>query len=387
MSKSFPWLLRYPLWRSREILSARNSVEGKRHLIFVIANHFEPGWKPKGSYNLDEQRRRMDEWYRLAKATGESVFDSDGTKFRHTNFYPGEQYDYQILQALAEMQAEGLGDVEIHLHHGVEKPDNAENLRSVLTDFRDVLAEEHKCLSRFEGKGKPKYAFVHGNLALGNSADGKYCGVDNELEILAETGCYVDMTLPTGSDETQIPVLNQIYECALPLSRKMPHRKGIPLEAGEKSSTDLLLPVIFTGPLIFNWSRRIKGFPFPRLDDGALARNQKMNSERLNRWIGANITIKNQPNWIFIKLYCHGFYGYDQSACIGEDAKRFFGDVVEQGGATGSYDVHFTTAREAFNITMAAVDGKKGSPNQYRDYRLKPIMKEESVKSGEPARA
>jgi hypothetical protein len=29
---------------------------------------------------------------------------------------------------MAAMQAEGLGDVEIHLHHGVEKPDTAENL-------------------------------------------------------------------------------------------------------------------------------------------------------------------------------------------------------------------------------------------------------------------
>ena len=50
------------------------------------------------------------------------------------------------------MQAEGLGEVEIHLHHGVEKPDTAENLRKVLIEFRDCLAEEHKCLSRFDGE-------------------------------------------------------------------------------------------------------------------------------------------------------------------------------------------------------------------------------------------
>ncbi len=123
---------------------------------------------------------------------------SSGTRI----FFPAEQYDYVILETIAAMQAEGLGEVEIHLHHGVEQPDTAENLRKTLTEFRDCLAEEHRCLLRSGGTGKPMYAFVHGNLALGNSAGGKFCGVDNEMQILQETGCYVDMTLPSAPDET-----------------------------------------------------------------------------------------------------------------------------------------------------------------------------------------
>ena len=42
----------------------------------------------------------------------------------------------------------GFGEVEIHLHHGVGQPDTAENTRRALEHFRDVLAWEHKCLSR-----------------------------------------------------------------------------------------------------------------------------------------------------------------------------------------------------------------------------------------------
>ena len=61
-------------------------------------------------------------------------------------------------------------------------------------------------------KGDPMYAFVHGNLALANSAGGKYCGVDNEMAILRDTGCYADFTLPSAPDETQVAVINQIYE-------------------------------------------------------------------------------------------------------------------------------------------------------------------------------
>jgi hypothetical protein len=316
---------------------------------------------------------RLDEYHEMARATGEAVRDVDGTKFRHTNFYPAEQYHPRILEKMAEMQAEGLGDVEIHLHHGIEKPDTAENLRKSLIEFRDILAEEHKCLSRMDGDGKPMYAFVHGNLALANSCGGKFCGVDEEMQILQETGCYADMTLPSAPDETQVPIINEIYECGLPLHEKMPHRKGKRIEVFGNQPQ---LPLIFQGPLVFNWTRRIKSLPVPRLEEGALVYNQPMDLARLNRWLSANVTVKGKSDWVFVKLYCHGFFDYDQSACIGEDARRFFGEIVENGEKTGKYKVHFATAREAFNMVAAAIDGKKGTPNDFRNYRLKAIMDE-----------
>jgi hypothetical protein len=368
---ALPWLARYPFVRSRAMFG--ESAKGPKHLIFTVANHFEPSWKADGFQDLDGQLRRLDEYHRMARETGEAVRDADGTKFRHTNFYPAEQYYPEILDKMAEMQAEGLGEVEVHLHHGVEQPDTAKNLRSVLVHFRDLLAERHKCLARMDGQGPPMWAFVHGNLALANSCGGKYCGVDDEMRILQETGCYADMTLPSAPDRTQVPMLNQIYECGLPLDQPVPHRTGRPVTVfGNKPQ----LPLIFTGPLILNWTRRIKGIPVPRLDDGALVYNQPMDLDRLNRWTGANVTVKGRPEWIFVKLYCHGFFDYDQAACIGEGAKRFFSEIIENGEKTGEYKVHFATAREAFNMVSAAIDGRNGTPHDYRDYRLRSIMNE-----------
>jgi hypothetical protein len=167
LKQNLPWLARYPFARAKDFLE--QTAFEKKHLIFTIADHFEPAWSANGILNLDGQRRRLDAYYKMARKTGEAVRDSDGTKFRHTNFYPAEQYDFKILETMAEMQREGLGEVEIHLHHGVEKPDTAENLRKTLIEFRDCLAEDHHCLSRFEDDAQPKYAFVHGNLALANS--------------------------------------------------------------------------------------------------------------------------------------------------------------------------------------------------------------------------
>lgn len=368
---NLPWLARYPFTRAQNFLG-KYAFE-KKHIVFTIANHFEPAWSDNGPLDLKTQRQRLGEYHKLARKTGEAVRDSDGTKFRHTNFYPGEQYDAAILDEMAEIQSEGLGDVEIHLHHGVDKPDTAENLRASLTGFRDTLAEKHRCLSRLGGAGGPMYAFVHGNLALGNSCGGRYCGVDEEVQILQDTGCYADMTLPSAPDQSQVPVINSIYECALPLNQNTPHARG---KKTEVSGNQPLLPLIFTGPLVFNWTRRIKGIPVPRIEDGALTANQPADMARFNRWVSANITVRGRPDWIFVKLYCHGFFDRDQEICIGEGARRFFSEIIENGEKTGDYKVYFAGARESFNMVMAAIDGKKGSPGSYRDYHLRPIMGE-----------
>ena len=369
LSWNLPWLLRYP-WSRGKSFFEQTAFE-KKHVIITIANHFEPGWSEGGVLDHKSQISKLKAYHKMARSTGEAVRDADGTKFRHTNFYPAEQYHPEILDIMAEMQAEGLGETEVHLHHGVERPDTAENLRQTLVEFRDTLAEQHNCLSRLDGTGDPMYAFVHGNLALANSCGGKFCGVDNEMEILRDTGCYADMTLPSAPDQTQVAVINQIYECGMTFDQAVPHRTGVRVSVNGKQP---LLPLIFTGPLVFNWTRRIKGLPVPRIEDGALTANQGLDTARFRRWTAANVTVAGKTDWVFVKLYCHGFFDYDQAACIGDEAKRFFGEIVEAGEKSGDYQIHFATAREAFNITAAAIDGKRGNPNEFRDYRLIPVM-------------
>jgi hypothetical protein len=365
---SLPWLLRYPVWRAREWTSRLSAAAGPNHLIILVANHFEPPIGPTGVPELKK-------WCKLARATGNAVRDQDGTPFRHTNFFPAEQYEPALLDLMAELQDDGFGEVEVHLHHGVEQPDTAENTRRQLIEFRDVIAERHRCLSRETPDASARYAFVHGNWALANSAGGKFCGVDSEMQILADTGCYADFTLPSAPDRSQVPRLNDIYQCGHPLTEARPHRSGPGLAVGD----DPQLPIIFTGPLVFDWTRRVKGLPVPRLDDGALAQNYPLNAERLDRWRNAHISVEGRPEWTFIKLYSHGFFEWDQDAMIGEQMKRFMNEALETGERTGQFKICFASAREAFNMVMAALDGKRGNPGDYRDYRLRQIMKEPAV--------
>jgi hypothetical protein len=377
-----PWLVRYPWVRLRSLLES--TAFERKHVIVTVANHFEPAWSASGNLDDKSQLRRLKDYRKLAAATGHAVRDVDGTKFRHTNFYPAEQYHPDILDIMADMQADGLGEVEVHLHHGVERPDTPENLERQLVEFRDVVAERHRCLSRMAGDDQPKWAFVHGNLALANSCGGRFCGVDSEMEILARTGCYADMTLPSAPDQSQVGVINQIYECGHPLDQAVPHRDGCRLGM---NWSDPQLPLIMQGPLIFNWTRTIKSIPVPRIDDGALAANQGLDGARFRRWMSANVTVAGRSDLVFIKLYCHGFFDDDQSVCIGEEARRFFGDLVEGGERTGKYSIHFASARETFNIAMAASQGFMGDPHLYRDHILTPIMEEASRDSCIPTDA
>ena len=59
----------------------------------------------------------------------------------------------------------------------------------------------------------------------------------------------------------------------------------------------------------------------PRIDDGAVTASYPLTPERLRRWRGASICVHGRPEWIFIKLYCHGFFTNDQAATIGERAR------------------------------------------------------------------
>ena len=367
---NLPWLVRYPFVRTKSFLE--QTAFEKKHIIITVANHFEPAWGENGDLDHKTQIKRLRAYHKMARETGESVRDIDGTKFRHTNFYPAEQYHPEILDIMSEMQAEGLGEVEVHLHHGVERPDTPENLRETLVEFRDTLAERHKCLSTMKGSDTPMYAFVHGNLALANSCGGRFCGVDNEMEILRDTGCYADMTLPSAPDQSQVAVINRIYECGLPFDQAAPHRRAM---APHSNGSGPQLPLIFTGPLTFNWTRRIKGLPVPRIDDGALTANQRLDVARFDRWRSANVTVGGRSDLIFVKLYCHGFFDRDQSSCIGEGAKRFFGEMIEQSAKSDAYTIHFASARESFNIAMAAIEGRRGDPNAYRDNKLETIMR------------
>ena len=99
-------------------------VDGPKDIIISIANHFEPKVKTRG---LQGGVARLVEWCQALEKI--PTRDFDGYPFKHTYFFPAEQYQPELLAPLEEHCRKNFGEVEIHLHHGIETPDTASNLK------------------------------------------------------------------------------------------------------------------------------------------------------------------------------------------------------------------------------------------------------------------
>ena len=368
------WLPAY-LWQSAS-RKGRTST-GPLHLIIAIADHFEPSMTHESRFaESSEQERRLTAWCCDYPRMARPWVDSDGFCLRHTYFYPAEQFNGDLVATLAEHCRQGWGEIEIHLHHGIHERDTAENTRRVLREFRDYLATQG-CLARLDGEAEPRYGFVHGNWALANSARGKYCGVDEEMQILADTGCYADFTLPSAPNATQVPKINCLYECGLPLNQAVPHRRGRDLAAGRRPE---IFPLIVQGPLLLDFSRIGPRALFPTVENSEITAKNPPTMDRLQRWKQAGIRVAGRPDWIFVKLHCHGLDPREQEAMTGRAMSTFLRNLTEA-AKDSKHSLHFVTAREMVNMILAACDGREGNPGEYRNYRLELIRECVEVES------
>lgn len=364
LANSLKWLPS-SAWR-RATVSRPN---GLVHVMIALADHFEPSIvHESGRYaSYAEQQRRLEHWCEQYPKLVDPFRDSDGQAFKHTYFYPAEQYDRALVDRLAEHCREGWGEIDVHLHHGVDQPDTSDNTRKVITEFRDIIAERHGCLSRLNGSGEPRYAFVHGNWALANSGNG-CCGVDDEMRILSETGCYADFTLPSAPNPAQTAKTNAIYECGLPLSQQAAHRQGQDLKVGRAPQT---FPLIFQGPLMLTTRRPRRAALY--IENSAISDRTPPTMRRFELWKSMGIGVGGRPEWIFVKLHCHGMDPNDVNSMLGDAIRGFLRELTSSAKTENGYLVHFVTAREMTNIALAACDGRQGDPGDYRDYRFRLI--------------
>lgn len=328
-------------------------------LLLCICDHFEPF-----HHALKREAMIRVERWRAGFPQLASVFqDADGFAPKHTFFYPIEQYDSDLIESLAGLCRTTGCETEIHLHH---QDDTAANLRATLENGKKDLTR-HGLLSK-DAQGRLRYGFIHGNWALNNShPHGRHCGVSNELEVLVETGCYADFTMPSAPSRTQTRTINSLYRASATPAPKS-HDTGIAVEVGCKPSAGLLL---VQGPLGLNWRRRKFGV-LPRIENGDLTPANPPTMDRLRLWLELGIHVLGRPEWVFVKLHSHGALPDNAGMLLGEPMRRFHEQLQEFHGLR----VHYVTAREMVNILHAAEEGLVGNPNDYRDYRYRSLTEQ-----------
>lgn len=336
----------------------RPRVDGPRHLLFALVDHYEPLWN---QVSPAQGLARVRAWSEGYPASLGRFRDASGRPPRHSFFFPGEQYAPEYLEPLAGLARSGYGEVEVHLHHdGDTAAGLRESLDRALADFG-----RHGHISRVAAG--PRWAFIHGNWCLSNSRrDRRKCGVDAELRVLFEAGCYADFTFPSAPDETQPGIVNQIYWPTGDLERRCAHERGARARVGELRRDRLLM---IQGPLAL--SRR-PGRLGIRIESSALQASDPPTPARVDTWAAQDIHVAGRPEWVFVKVHTHGAPEANAASLLGPEGRALHEHLAARYNDGRRWILHYVTAREMFNIAVAAMEGASGDPSSHRDRVIPP---------------
>jgi len=348
----------------RSVQMRPRGMTGLRHLVFCLVDHFEPF---RDGVPVDTARDLVNRWQRGYMTSVDGIVDADGVGPQHSFFYPEEEYDASCLAMLGELSAAGHGEVEIHLHH---RNDSAEGLAAALSRFRDRLRGDHGMLGQ-DRVDQLRFGFIHGNWALCNSRpDGDWCGVNEELAVLGNTGCYADFTFPSAPSPTQPRVVNSIYYARDASGAPRGHDRGRSVQVDGAAAGDGELMIV-EGPLALDWRRRKFGI-LPRLENAEVSAANPPTAARADLWARQAIHVVGKPEWVFVKLHTHGCVPANMSILLSAQMRAFHETLVSRFNDGHEWQLHYVTAREMYNVIRAAEAGKTGDPGLYRDFDVLP---------------
>lgn len=326
------------------------------HIILLVCDHFEPR---HGASTEEQPAQRVKSWHEGYAELQDRCRQAFGTKPVHTWFFP-PHHGVEHLERMSDMVFDGLGEVELHYHHD---GDTAETLAR---DLKTTVSQYNRwgfLLAAGENP-RPAFGFIHGDWALNNSCGGKYCGVNNETDILRDLGCWGDFTMPSGN-QCQTRKINSIYYANGDMTRPKSHNWGTAAAVGRDNPAGFFM---MQGPLAINW--RAPGYP--RIENASLTSDNWGRPDRIRAWLDCQVQVKGRPDWLFIKLHAHGAVERDFDALFGKKAFEMHRILNTEYNDGKRFRLHYVTARQAFNIAKAAEAGKEGSPADWLDYCVPP---------------
>ena len=132
-------------------------------------------------------------------------------------------------------------------------------------------------------------------------ADGRWCGVDDELPLLFDAGCYADFTFPSAPDETQPSIVNQIYWPTGDL--------GAPTRLRARGAARV--GTVAPGPPADRPGAARAGAA-PRRGSRCASRpppstpSTRRRRSAADTWVAQDIHVAGRPEWVFVKVHTHG---------------------------------------------------------------------------------
>lgn len=314
----------------------------------AVTDHYEPQFAKADDATA---RQRVALWRNRWPEIANRLRDSAGNRPKYSFFYAQEEYQPHLLEPLAEMTRDGIADVEVHIHHDNEgRADFLDRMNLFIRQLHDGHGLLH------QQSGRPVFAFIHGNWALDNSLpSGRYCGLNDELTLLRDLGCYADFTLPSAPSPAQTRTVNSIYWATDDPARAKSHDTGVPVRPGERERGGDLLMI--QGPLAIRWHE--SGRWQPRLDMGELAGQDPPTRQRAKLWL------RHAPrlgNHVFVKLFSHGTQDRNAAMLLGEGRESGLDTLYTQFGEEcqrAGMRYRFVSAWEMYQAVEAIRQGQE----------------------------
>jgi hypothetical protein len=116
---------------------------------------------------------------------------------------------------------------------------------------------------------------------------------------------------------------------------------------------------------------RVSRRPF-RIENGAVTADDPATPSRISSWVAQSIQVMGRPDWIFVKVYTHGAPEVHAAGLLGEGGRTLHQELTTKYNDGFLWKLHYVTAREMYNVAMAAMAGHSGDPHAFRNFRLSP---------------
>jgi hypothetical protein len=328
------------------------------HVFFCMTDHYEPG---SGKVSDDVARKRVNRLLSDYPTLANKHKDSEGIPPKRTWFIPPHYHKDYYLRDVVSLCEQGYGEIELHLHHGKHCEDTSDNLRETIK----LSVDEYSKFGIFgKENNKTVYGFIHGDWALNNSRNNQFCGVNEEVAILKQTGCYADYTFPSPN-EASPELINAIFYAKNDANQPKSHSTGDRVRTNGMHDPDDLM--IIQGPLYpyFKDNKITK----LRISGDEIAGTPPLTPNRIDACVRTGISVKGKEDWVFVKMHTHG--ATDGDAVLGQEMDDIFTYLESKYNDGTNYCLHYVTARETYNIIKAIENGEACSdPSLYRDYQI-----------------
>lgn len=361
--RGFRYWLPYYLW---DHLFHKEKTDPNQpvHFFLCVVDHFEPF---NGGVDYKTALERVKVWKSEYPKFADRHRDAEGRPIQHTWFYP-PHLDHSLLPYLVELCHAGYGEIEMHLHHNHMEPfpDTSQTLRNKIL----------KCIDDYDKfgifcqpDGVPRFAFIHGDWSLANSGGNRLCGVNDELAILRECGCYADFTFPC-LNQSQPAMVNKIYYAADDSLKPKSYNKGIGLSKNNPQPENTLMIIQGIIGLRYDENKYCKC----AIEYSDLSLNCNPTINRMRYWFKNALSVKGQPNFKFIKLHTHGAPEHNWDSNWGKEANESFYNIEEVFNDGKKYCLHYVTSREMYNCIKIIESGAKSFLVEHLDSVIKKYL-------------